>query len=385
LGGADDLSREAIETLPAAVYMTDAEGRITFYNEAAAALWGFRPELGKSKFCGSWKLYWPDGTPLPHDQCPMAMALHQRRAIHGIEAIAERPDGTRVPLIPYPTPLFDADGRLTGAINMVVDITERKRAEEALAERESQLAVFVEHAPAAIAMFDREMRYLAVSRRFVVDYHLPPRAQLIGRSHYEVFPNIPQRWRDVHVRVLAGEEVSQDEDQYTRYDGKTDCVRWSMVPWRRANGNIGGALLFADIITEQVEARRALTKSEQGIRELLGALPAAIFVTDAGGRITYYNQAAVELWGRRPQLGKDRWFDLARPYCADGKPAKLADCPTEIALRRGKSVRGLEAILERADGTRIPVIPFPTPLRPHTAPRRDWRHCRCNQHDSRYQ
>jgi PAS domain S-box-containing protein len=367
--------------------MTDAEGRITFYNKAAAALWGCRPELGDSKFCGSWKLYWPDGTPLPHDECPMAMALQQKRPIRGVEAVAERPDGTRVPFFPYPTPLFDANGRLTCAINMLVDISERKKAEDALAEREAQLAVFVEHAPAAIAMFDCEMRYLAVSRRFVIDYHLPPGAQLIGRSHYEVFPNIPQRWRDVHARVLAGEELSQDEDQYTQYDGRTDWVRWSMVPWCRAKGKVGGALLFTEIITEQVEARRALAvsearlreditereeaeeklrKSEQAIRELLSALPAAIFVTDADGRITYYNQAAVELWGRSPELGKDRWSDLARPYCADGKPARLADCPTEIALRRGKSVRGLEAILERADGTRIPVVPYPTPLRDAT-------------------
>ena len=158
LGAFNALPREAIEALPAAIYMTDAEGRLTFFNEAAAALWGCRPELGESKFCGSWKLYWPDGTRLPHDQCPMAMALHQGRPIRGMEAIAERPDGTRVPFIPYPTPMFDESGRLTGAVNMLVDISELKRAEADLAERQAQLAVFVEHAPAAIAMFDREMR-----------------------------------------------------------------------------------------------------------------------------------------------------------------------------------------------------------------------------------
>lgn len=126
------LSQEAVQALPAAIYTTDAEGRITFYNEAAAALWGCRPELGKSEFCGSWKLYWQDGTPLPHDQCPMAMALKLRRPIRGMEAVAERPDGTRVPFIPSPTPLFDASGRLTGAVNMLIDISERKRTEAAL-------------------------------------------------------------------------------------------------------------------------------------------------------------------------------------------------------------------------------------------------------------
>ncbi|HEY6383467.1 MAG TPA: HWE histidine kinase domain-containing protein [Pseudolabrys sp.] len=122
--------RELLDALPAAVYTTDAAGRITYYNEAAAALWGHRPLLGSSEWCGSWKLYWPDGTPLPHDLCPMAIALKADRVVRGMEAAAERPDGTRVPFIPYPTPIHDEAGRLIGAVNMLVDITDRKRAEE---------------------------------------------------------------------------------------------------------------------------------------------------------------------------------------------------------------------------------------------------------------
>jgi PAS domain S-box-containing protein len=122
--------RELLDALPAAVYTTDAEGRITYFNEAAADLWGSRPTLGSSEWCGSWKLYWPDGTPLPLDECPMAIALKENRPVRGMEAVAERPDGTRVPIIPYPTPLHDESGRLVGAVNMLVDITERKRAEE---------------------------------------------------------------------------------------------------------------------------------------------------------------------------------------------------------------------------------------------------------------
>jgi len=122
--------RQLLDALPAAVYTTDAAGRITFYNEAAAVLWGCRPELGNSEWCGSWRLFWPDGRSLPHDECPMAIALKENRAVRGAEAIAERPDGTRVPFIPYPTPLHDASGKLVGAVNMLVDITDRKRGEE---------------------------------------------------------------------------------------------------------------------------------------------------------------------------------------------------------------------------------------------------------------
>ena len=120
---------QVLDLLPAAVYITNADGLITDYNEAAAALWGHHPQLGVREWCGSCKLYWPDGRPLPHDECPMALALRERRPIRGMEAVAERPDGIRVPFIPYPTPLYDTSGELIGAVNMLVDITDRKRAE----------------------------------------------------------------------------------------------------------------------------------------------------------------------------------------------------------------------------------------------------------------
>ena len=123
-------SRELLEALPAALYTTDAEGRITFYNEAAVAFSGRRPTLGSDEWCVTWRLYNTDGTPLPHDQCPMAVALREGRPIRGAEAIAERPDGTLVPFIPFPTPLHDASGTLIGAVNMLVDISERKRGED---------------------------------------------------------------------------------------------------------------------------------------------------------------------------------------------------------------------------------------------------------------
>src|SRR5476649_2995681 len=122
--------RELLDALPAAIYTTDTAGRITYYNESAVVLWGPRPTLGTSEWCGSWKLFWPDGTPLPHDQCPMAVALKEDRAVRGMEAACERPDGTRVPFISFPTPLHDESGKLIGAVNMLVDITERKRTEE---------------------------------------------------------------------------------------------------------------------------------------------------------------------------------------------------------------------------------------------------------------
>jgi PAS domain S-box-containing protein len=122
--------RDLLGALPAAVYTTDADGRITYYNQAAIELAGREPRLGSDEWCVTWKLYHPDGSLMPHDQCPMAIALKEDRPVRGAEAVAERPDGSRVPFIPYPTPLHDESGALIGAVNMLVDITERKNAEQ---------------------------------------------------------------------------------------------------------------------------------------------------------------------------------------------------------------------------------------------------------------
>jgi PAS domain S-box-containing protein len=121
--------QDLLAAIPAAIYTTDANGTITYYNEAAVEFAGRRPVIGSDKWSIAWKLYWPDGTPLPHDQTPIALALKADRPIRGKEVIAERPDGTRIPYIPFPTPLHDANGKLIGAINMLVDVSERKQAE----------------------------------------------------------------------------------------------------------------------------------------------------------------------------------------------------------------------------------------------------------------
>jgi len=115
--------------LPAAIYTTDASGRITFFNQACVEFAGRSPKIG-DMWCVTWKLLWPDGTPLRHEDCPMAVALKENRAVRNIEAVAERPDGSRICFMPYPTPLRDDSGRLIGAVNMLVDITIRKQAEE---------------------------------------------------------------------------------------------------------------------------------------------------------------------------------------------------------------------------------------------------------------
>ncbi len=125
---------DALDALAAPIYVTDAEGRVTHFSPACIAFSGRIPVVGEDRWCVTWRLYTEDGTFLPHDQCPMAVAIRERRPIRGIEAVAERPDGTRLHFRPYPTPLFDEDGEFCGAVNLLVDITDRKRADHLQAQ-----------------------------------------------------------------------------------------------------------------------------------------------------------------------------------------------------------------------------------------------------------
>jgi PAS domain S-box-containing protein len=123
--------RAFLDAVAVAVYTTDIDGRITFFNQAAVDLWGRRPELGE-EWCGSLRLFHLDGRPMRHDECPMAIALKEHRPVRGEVAYAERPDGRRVAFMPYPTPLRDSENTMIGAVNVLVDVTDRLAAEQAL-------------------------------------------------------------------------------------------------------------------------------------------------------------------------------------------------------------------------------------------------------------
>jgi len=121
--------QQVLDALPAAIYTTDAKGVVTYYNPAAVQMAGRTPQIGKDEWCVTWRIYTPDGKYLPHDQCPMAVALREQRPVRGVEAVAERPDGIRTPFVPFPTPIRDSSGTVIGAVNMLVDMTERKQSE----------------------------------------------------------------------------------------------------------------------------------------------------------------------------------------------------------------------------------------------------------------
>ncbi|MGE0120915.1 MAG: PAS domain S-box protein [Dongiaceae bacterium] len=262
--GTEPPFRDLLEALPAAVYTTDAAGRITFYNDAAADLWGCRPQLGKSEWCGSWRLYWPDGTPMPHDQCPMAMALREGRSIRGMDAIAERPDGSRVHFLPYPTPLYDKSGVVVGAVNMLVDISERWQADE-IGQR---LASIVESSDDSIVSTD--------SRGIVTSWNRGAERlfgytadEMIGKS---IAIMIPGDRRDEELRILErirqGERIEHYETVRRRKDGGLVEVSLTVSPIRNVHGGIVGASKIARDITERkrLQERQTLLLREMNHR-----------------------------------------------------------------------------------------------------------------------
>lgn len=142
---------DLIGELPAAIYTCDLDGKITFYNEAAAELWGRRPEIGKDLWCGSWKIYHPDGTPLSLDECPMAITLREGRPVYGEEIEIERPDGKRVNVLPHPKPIYNSLGKIIGAVNMLVDITAKKQAEKLIRKSELKYRLLSESLATKVA------------------------------------------------------------------------------------------------------------------------------------------------------------------------------------------------------------------------------------------
>ena len=243
---------ELLEALPVAVYTTDAEGRITFYNQAAADLWGHHPELGSSQWCGSWRLYWPDGRPLPHGECPMAVALKEGRQVRGLEAIAERPDGTRVRFLPYPTPLRDASGRLVGAINLLMDITERHEA----SMESARLASIVASSDDAIISktLDGRITSWNASATRIFGYHAD---EMIGQPITRIIPpELHAEESEIIARLKRGERIDHYETVRVAKDGRRIDMSLTTSPLRDKSGRVIGASKVGRDITERKQAEQ---------------------------------------------------------------------------------------------------------------------------------
>jgi PAS domain S-box-containing protein len=277
----EGFSRKVLDELPAAVYVTDALGRITYFNEAAATLWGHRPPLGRSEWCGSWKLFWPDGRALPHGECPMAIAIKEQRAVRGVEAIAERPDGTRVPFEPYPTPLFDASGVLIGAVNMLIDITDRKRAEEI----KQRLASIVQFSDDAIISknLDGIIQSWNAGAERLFGYTA---AETIGRSVEMLIPSDRlSEEQTILRRIRRGERIDHYETLRRRKDGSLIDISLTVSPIIATDGRVIGASKIARDISERKRTEAHISvlarEAEHRAKNVLATVQAVVNLTEA--------------------------------------------------------------------------------------------------------
>ncbi|ALA59092.1 PAS domain-containing sensor histidine kinase [Nitrospira moscoviensis] len=261
LRDSEDRYRQLIHALPAAVYTCDREGRITLYNQAAAALWGREPEVGEDRWCGSWKIHRPDGTPLPLEECPMAIGLREGRAVRGEEVIVERPDGTRRHVIPNLEPIRDAAGTITGAVNMLMDITENRQAEQALAN----LAAIVTSSDDAIVGMDLHGVITSWNRAAEGLYGYTAE-EMIGQPVSRLIP--PDRHDEgPHIlgRLVRGEKIEHYDTVRRRKDGVDLHISLTVSPVVDPQGRIIGASKIARDITAQKRGEQTLLERDAAL------------------------------------------------------------------------------------------------------------------------
>jgi PAS domain S-box-containing protein len=232
---------------------------------------------------------------------PENIRLVHTKGHHVWESYHIRKDGTTFPVLIDGVAVKDNEGKILYRIISIQDITERKKTEEDLKKSEHILRLFVEHSPASIAMFDREMRYIVYSRRYLTDYHLPEE-DIKGRSHYDVFPEMDEPRKEIHRRCLQGEVIKCDEDPFPRANGTLDYVRYELRPWYESDNSIGGLIFFSELITERKESEKALRTSEEKYRELTESFDSVIVTVDIDGFFHFANKAAANAFNITTEL-----------------------------------------------------------------------------------
>jgi len=251
--------RELIENLPVATYSCDAAGHILIYNKAAAILWGQEPEIEKDLWCGSWKIYSKNGNPLPVDLSPMAIALKEGRKITDQKIIVERPNGDKLNVVLYSVPFIDSLGRVTGAVNVLIDITARKKAKQLLKESEIKYRQIVETAQEGIWLVDVENRTTFVNNKLCEILGFT-RAEMIGKG---IFTLMDAKGKDIVEKLLLRKEdiyTRQSRFKFLSKSGKEIWTRISANPLFDEAGIYKGSLAMITDITERKKSDEKIEK-----------------------------------------------------------------------------------------------------------------------------
>ncbi|RPE08416.1 PAS domain S-box protein [Chitinophaga lutea] len=261
----DSLYQQLVKTLPAAIYFCDADGVITFYNSAAARLWGREPVIGVDRWCGSWKIFHTDGTPMPLEECPMAVTLRDRKAVSGAEIIVEKPDGTRRFVKPFPQPTFDGKGHFNGATNLLIDVTDHKNAEE----QSAYLAAIVNSSDDAIISktLDGIVISWNTSAERIFGYTA---AEMIGQHITRIIP--PDRHNEepnILAQLKQGKRVDHFETKRLTKYGELRDISVTISPIFNSAGKIIGASKIARDVTIQREAEKIIRERDDQFRYML--------------------------------------------------------------------------------------------------------------------
>ena len=271
----------------------------------------------------------------------------------GIIESAKLANGTTIWMETNKFPLLDEQGNNSGVLGTWQDVTARKQAEGEAKERESLLHIFIEHSPVALAMFDRDMRYLHASSRWKSDLHLS-NEDLRGRLHYEMFPDVPAHWKEIHRRGLAGEIIRSEEDIYERNDGTTQWFRWEVRPWADQNDTVGGILIFFEEITERKQAEKDLAR----LASIVESCDDAIVSKSLEGKILTWNASAERLFGYSATEAIGQLVTLIVP------PEKFGEEKGILGrLSNGEQFRNLETVRLTKDGRRLDFSLTISPIR----------------------
>jgi PAS domain S-box-containing protein len=325
------------------LFMRRSDGQIVEANHAAAEAYGYRRE----ELC-SMKIQDLRGDPnkkLTEEQLEKA---DTEGLLFG--TVHRRKDGSI-----FPVEISSKGATIDGKrmlISVIRDISARKQIEDNLRASEQTLQLFVEYAPASIAMFDRNMCYIAASQRFLLDYRIHE-PNIIGRSHYDIFPEIPERWKEIHRRCLAGGVESCEEDSFPRQDGSVDWVRWEIHPWYQPSGDIGGIILFSEVVTDRKVAQQKIIENENKLRTLFEILPIGISILDENRRIVYTNPALQ----KNLEIDSTQWAQgiyRARQYLrSDGTPMSTDEFASVRAVREQRAIYDVETGVVKEDGSLI--------------------------------
>jgi PAS domain S-box-containing protein len=304
--------RQLLDKLPVGAYICDANGLITYFNRNAEWLWGRAPKLNQSvdRYCGSHKLYSPDGSLIPHNQCWMAMALQLDKEFDGEEIVIEREDGARFTVLAHVSPLHDEKGRLTGAVNIVVDISDRKRADEA----QARLAAIVESTGDSVIAADLDGKVITWNEGATRLYGFTA-AEIMGKSINLLAP--PERideWKGIFKQLEETGRIVQFDAVRMAKDGRRIDVSNTVSPVRDASGKMIAVSNITRDITIRRIAESAMQYSERRYRTLLEATAAVVWQTNAQGCFTVEQPVWAALTGQTFQeyrgLG---WLNAVHP------------------------------------------------------------------------